>query len=113
MPRRANRTTPLVFHGTLYSDDDFTGTKLDSSAWFAWLTSATSFYYESSSGIFSAHHELRSRGGHYWIAYRRHAGRLHRLHLGKANQLTRERLEQAALALNPSAIDQELLMHSP
>ena len=69
-------------------------------AWFAWLTNARSFYYESPTGTFTAHHEHRTRGGQYWIAYRRQAGVLRRIHLGKPSQLTAQRLADAALALS-------------
>lgn len=100
MPRHANRSTPLVFSGVLYSDDTATGARLDSPAWFTWLTTASTFYYESPTGTFTAHHEHRTRGGQYWIAYRRQAGVLRRIHLGKPCQLTAQRLADAALTLS-------------
>lgn len=100
MPRRENRTTPKVVSGILYTDDAFTGTTIGSPAWFTWLGSASTFYYESPLGTFTAHHERRQRGGLYWVAYRRRAGRLHRLHLGKSDLLTPERLETIALSLS-------------
>ena len=99
MPRSANRTTPIVVSGILYTDDAFTGTVIGSPAWFIWLQSASTFYYESRLGTFTAHHERRQRGGLYWVAYRRRAGRLRRLHLGKPDLLTPERLEAIALSL--------------
>ncbi|MHB8753282.1 MAG: hypothetical protein ACYDBJ_29365 [Aggregatilineales bacterium] len=100
MHRRANRTTPLVLNDILYSDDAFTGAKLNSSAWFEWLVTASTFYYQGRLGSFTAHLEQRARGGQYWIAYRRQAGILRRVHLGKTNHLTREHLEQAVLTLD-------------
>src|SRR5258707_4489785 len=48
---------------------------------------------------FTAHHEHRQRGGLYWVAYRRRAGRLRRLHLGKPDLLILDRLEAIALSL--------------
>jgi LuxR family maltose regulon positive regulatory protein len=99
MPRSANRTTPLVVSGRLYTDDAFTGTVIGSPAWFTWLQSASSFYYKSRLGTFTAHQERRQRGGLYWVAYRRRSGRLRRLHLGKPDLLTPERLEAIALSL--------------
>jgi LuxR family maltose regulon positive regulatory protein len=83
----------------LYTDDTATGIALDTPAWFTWLTTATTFYYQSPDGFFTAHHEVRRRGGTYWIAYRRQNGRLHRLHLGKPGHLTRDRLDSVALSL--------------
>ncbi len=102
MPRQENRNTPKIVSGLLYTDDAFTGTPVGSPDWFAWLDSATTFYFESrsSTGTLTAHRERRQRGGFYWIAYRRRAGVLHRAHLGLAHLLTLPRLEQAALALN-------------
>ena len=100
MSRRENRTTPKIVSGRLYTDDAFTGTAVGSSAWFEWLDTASTFYFESPTGTFTAHCEHRQRGGMYWIAYRRRSGFLHRTHLGKAYQLTPSRLEQAALALS-------------
>jgi LuxR family maltose regulon positive regulatory protein len=102
MPRRANRTTPIVLSGHLYTDDEYTGTRVGSPAWFAWLATATTFYFEGHPGTFTAHCERRQRGDRYWTAYRRYQGRLHRIYLGKTDQLTPERLAEAALTLNPS-----------
>jgi LuxR family maltose regulon positive regulatory protein len=100
MPRHENRTTPKVVSATLYTDDAFTGTSVGSPAWFTWLDSAATFYYESRLGTFTAHREHRQRGGLYWVAYRRRTGHLRRSHLGKSHQLTPERLEATALSLS-------------
>jgi LuxR family maltose regulon positive regulatory protein len=100
MSRHENRTTPKIISGVLYTDDEATtGTRLDSPAWFAWLEGASTFYFEGRTGTFTAHCERRQRGGHYWIAYRRRAGVLRRCHLGKAHQLTLERLQTVAATL--------------
>jgi hypothetical protein len=88
MPRHANRKTPIVVSGILYTDDAFTGTAVGSPAWFAWLDTASTFYFEGTTGTFTAHRERRQRGGLYWVAYRRRSGILRRSHLGKAHQLT-------------------------
>jgi LuxR family transcriptional regulator, maltose regulon positive regulatory protein len=101
MSRHENRSTPKVVSGILYTNDAFTGTSVGSPAWFAWLATAATFYYQSRrGGTFTAHREHRQRGGQYWIAYRRRAGLLHRSHLGKPDQLTPDRLEQTALTLS-------------
>ena len=103
MSRHENRSTPKVIGGILYTDDPATtGTPVGSPAWFAWLTTASTFYYESRDGTFTAHREHRARGGPYWIAYRRRSGVLRRVHLGKPGHLTRERLENVALTLDLS-----------
>jgi hypothetical protein len=100
MPRHENRSTPKVVSGILYTDDAYTGTSVGSPAWFAWLNTASTFYYLSRfGGTFTAHREQRHRGGRYWIAYCRRAGVLHRSHLGKPDHLTPQRLEHIALTL--------------
>jgi len=104
MPRQEHRRTPKVMSGILYTEDAATGTPVGSLAWFAWLITASTFYYESRDGTFTAHREHRARGGSYWIAYRRRAGVLRRVHLGKPDRLTLDRLEQVALALSPDAL---------
>jgi LuxR family transcriptional regulator, maltose regulon positive regulatory protein len=43
--------------------------------------------------------ERRQRGGAYWVAYRTAAGRQHKVYLGKAEDLTPERLALVAAAL--------------
>ena len=99
MSRRASRKTPLVLSGYLYTDDAFAGTHLDSPAWFSWLSTATTFYYDGRPGSFTAHCERRQRGDLYWTAYRRQRGILRRVYLGKTDQLTAQRLEEVALLL--------------
>jgi LuxR family maltose regulon positive regulatory protein len=97
MSRQEHHRTPKVISAYLYTDDPATtGLRVGSPAW---LTTASTFYFESPQGTFTAHHERRQRGGSYWIAYRRRAGVLRRVHLGKPDHLTLERLEQVALTL--------------
>ena len=101
MARHENRTTPKIVSGYLYTDDILTtGTPVGSPAWFTWLETASSFYFEGRTGTFTAHRERRQRGGTYWIAYRRRAGVLHRSHLGKGPQLTVLRLNETASRLS-------------
>jgi LuxR family maltose regulon positive regulatory protein len=103
VPRGRHCRTPFVTSGLLYTDDEATtGTCLDTPAWFAWLQAGTTFYYDAQSGSFTAHCERRPRGGCYWIAYRRQVGILRRVHLGKPQQLTRQRLDEVLAFLNPS-----------
>ena len=100
MSRHENRTTPKVVSDRVYTDDAYTGTLVGSPQWFAWLSTASTFYYTSRFGCFTAHCERRQRGGRYWIAYRRRTGVLQRSHLGKPDQLTLLRLDEAALTLS-------------
>ena len=77
------------------------GLAVGSPAWFAWLAddAARSFSFRSPSGTCTARKERRQRGGAYWVAYRTAAGRQHKVYLGKAEELTSERLTLAAAAL--------------
>jgi LuxR family maltose regulon positive regulatory protein len=72
---------------------------VDTPAWFAWLEQATTFAFESPAGRFTARKERQARGGSYWKAYRTSHGTLHRVYLGKAHDLTLDRLNQAAATL--------------
>jgi hypothetical protein len=47
-------------------------------------------------GFMTVRKERRVRGGQYWVAYRRGGGRLHKIYLGRAAQLSQERLAQVA-----------------
>ena len=77
------------------------GLAVGSPAWFAWLAedASRSFSFRSAAGAYTARKERRQRGGAYWVAYRTAAGRQHKVYLGKAEELTPERLAVAAAAL--------------
>jgi AAA ATPase-like protein len=77
------------------------GLAVGSPAWFAWLAgdAARSFSFRSPAGSYTARRERRQRGGAYWVAYRTAAGRQYKVYLGKAEDLTPERLDAAAAAL--------------
>ena len=94
-------TTPTV-HGELLTwraaGADHT-LNVGSADWFAWLEGATSFAYQDSAGRFTARKERRQRGGWYWKAYRKLAGKLHRVYLGKTADLTAAQLTAAATTL--------------
>ena len=101
MPGKVNGTTPTVISGYLYTDDEATtGTRVGSAQWFAWLQTATTFYYNGgSSGTFTARRETRQRGGDYWLAYRQRGGVLRKMYLGKPEALTAVCLAEAARRL--------------
>lgn len=78
---------------------------LDTPEWWAWLALPTSssfaypIYDEQAGyirGFMTVRKERRVRGGEYWVAYRRSAGRLHKIYLGQAEQLSQARLERVA-----------------
>ncbi|TAK36417.1 MAG: hypothetical protein EPO21_03080 [Chloroflexota bacterium] len=68
-------------------------------AWYTWLDSNARFSFASAQGRFTAYKERRERGGWYWKAYCKRAGKLHRAYLGKTDQLTPERLHEVATTL--------------
>jgi len=64
-----------------------------SDVWYSWLTSesARSFTFRSQLGTFTARRE-RKRNGWYWYIYRKQKGKLRKAYLGKAKEITLERL---------------------
>src|SRR5437588_2755847 len=71
---------------------------VDTSDWYAWLRTASTFTFHSEHGTFTARKEPAGsrRGGEYWKAYRRRHGKLHRAYLGKSEELTLEQLKSVA-----------------
>jgi LuxR family transcriptional regulator, maltose regulon positive regulatory protein len=69
--------------------------RVESSDWFTWLAAKAniSFIYEGQSGRYNARREER-RGSLYWYAYRRRGGKLTKAYVGKAEELTLNRLEE-------------------
>jgi LuxR family maltose regulon positive regulatory protein len=97
------RRIPYVADGTLHVLESSDGPKMavGSPSWIAWLTdpATRSFSFKSASATYTARKENRTRGGEYWTAYRRHNGRLRKAYLGKAEDLTLDRLDGAAATL--------------
>lgn len=76
-----------------------------SPAWYEWLATAKKFSYKGQGGSFMAQCETRRNKG-YWYAYRRRAGKLFKAYLGRAEELTRERLSEISLSLTGQAFVQ-------
>jgi LuxR family maltose regulon positive regulatory protein len=93
---------PIVKDGLLWAAGEISSAAnsipIGSRRWQAWLATNTRFAFEGGAGHFSAQSELR-RGIAYWYAYRRRGGRLFKTYLGKSEELTPERLEQASAQL--------------
>src|SRR5262249_12896790 len=69
----------------------------ESAAWQSWLAQRSSFAFQSKDGYrFTARKETRARGGIYWVAYRKIRGKLTHTYLGRSEDVTLARLEQAA-----------------
>ena len=79
--------------------------RLDTAAWFIWLEtpSTVSFAYPIIdvgagwiAGYMTVRKERRQRGSQYWVAYRRQAGRVRKVYLGRSAQVTSTRLARVA-----------------
>jgi hypothetical protein len=103
------------------------GIRLESEAWWAWLELPSTYsfaypIYDSQAGyirgFMTVRKERRARGGEYWIAYRRTGGRVRKIYLGRAVQLTQQLLAATAerflaLAAPASTVGKEVrLGHS-
>jgi LuxR family maltose regulon positive regulatory protein len=97
------RRIPQVADGVLHVLDPSGGSEIAvaSPSWIAWLTdpATRSFSFQGPSCRYTARKEHRSRGGEYWVAYRKQGGKLHKAYLGKAEDVTLARLEDVAAAL--------------
>ena len=107
-----SKTTPQIRDQQLFCyPDPAPVCTVDSSAWFAWLETATAFRYFSAQrcNMFHGHGPLfapvsfrkeRRRQGWLWYAYRRVYGVLHKRYVGKSDGLTAAKLEETAVLLN-------------
>jgi LuxR family maltose regulon positive regulatory protein len=69
-----------------------------SAAWYSWLAEYDRFIYEGENRRFTARQEAL-RGGAYWYGYRRRNGKLRKVYLGKASDLTLDKLIAADLKI--------------
>lgn len=95
---------PIVRDGLLISTPGATPIAVGSAEWFDWLNGeARSFAFENEQGTFTARREVRA-GGQFWYAYRRKAGQLHKVYLGRSVDLDDEHLDEAARALASESV---------
>lgn len=94
----------IVRDGVLHLEQ--TCIQVGSPEWFSWLPQAGRFSYDGESGKFTAQCEQR-RKQVYWYAYRRSGGKLSKTYLGKTDELTFERLEEACFVLSGKALFQD------
>jgi LuxR family maltose regulon positive regulatory protein len=97
------RRIPQVTDGVLHVLDPSGGPEIAvaSPSWIAWLTdpATRSFSFQGLGCRYTARKEHRSRGGEYWVAYRKQGGKLHKAYLGKAEDVTLARLEGVAAVM--------------
>ena len=72
--------------------------QVGSQEWFDWLSRNSVFIVDGPACRYTARREQR-RGHAYWYAYRRHEGKLAKAYLGKADELTSERLDDVRALL--------------
>jgi hypothetical protein len=72
----------------------------ESPAWFAWLSTCSSFRFVGKLGRLTAHRELHNVSRAVWRAHRTIHNHTYNVHLGKTECLTIAALEQAAAALH-------------
>jgi LuxR family maltose regulon positive regulatory protein len=100
--RRSSK--PVAENGLLLIDDTgpdvSNAVRVGSPRWYRWLADAGNqgFLFKGEAGHFSARREVR-RGNPYWYAYRRRGGKLHKAYLGRSEEVTQERLDQASVRL--------------
>jgi ATP/maltotriose-dependent transcriptional regulator MalT len=104
MPKSAYYTLTWLSSSQAYELYEGQGEKaldpgLDSPAWSGWVSQLSSFAFHGHNGSYTARKEHRRRGGQYWYAYARVAGKLTKRYLGRGTELTLARLEQVAQAL--------------
>src|SRR6266487_5615307 len=100
---KKDQTTALVAGETLSYQRDGEDYQLPvgTSAWYAWLQTATLFRVRSPFGTFTMRREQagHKQGTWYWRAYRKRGGTLHRVYVGKVEEVTLERLDAVARQL--------------
>lgn len=92
----SNSAKPIVKENTLLVDA--TSIPVGSDLWYEWLATAKKFSFKSPKGCFAAQCEVR-RNRSYWYAYKRKNSKLLKAYLGKAEELTLERLIQVGVSL--------------
>ena len=79
---------------------------IDTADWFDWLTSVSAFCYSCQSSSVRLTVRQEKRGAHfYWYGYSRIDGKLHNSYLGKVENLTQERLEEACQMIYQQACE--------
>jgi predicted ATPase/DNA-binding CsgD family transcriptional regulator len=95
--------SPIIQNGILTNLRDGSPVQIvvDSSDWYAWLQTASTFTFRSEHGSFTAHKERAGnrRGRAYWRAYCTRQGKLHRAYLGQSEELALEQLQSVAAVL--------------
>jgi LuxR family transcriptional regulator, maltose regulon positive regulatory protein len=95
---------PQIVNGMVNTDALNIG--VGSAEWLDWLNEKKIrlFAFQGTTGKFTARLERKQHGSGYWIAYRKLKGKLHKVYLGKTEELTLEQLSHAAEKLSAEKI---------
>ena len=101
MDQVARRVTPPTVSNKVLSiitGDQENRITVGSHAWFVWLAAATRFVLVSTDITIQVRRERagNGRGSGYWRAYHKQRGVVHRVYLGRSEEMTDERLQAAA-----------------
>src|SRR5260370_1566134 len=100
-----NQTTALVEGETLsyQRDGEHSQLRVGTSAWYAWLQTATNFRVRGPFGTFTVRREQAGnhRGNSYWPAYRKSSGKLHPVYVGTSEEFTLEPLRTLPAPFSP------------
>ncbi|SRR6266487_6845471 len=90
---------------TYQQDEQAQTLMIGTPAWYSWLQTATTFTFTNDKGTFTARREQagNKRGGWYWRAYHKHAGKRRRVYLGRSQEVTRVGHGISLLASRPCA----------
>jgi LuxR family maltose regulon positive regulatory protein len=103
MPRGEHKATPKVIGTWFYHAEG--AIAIGSEEWWQWLQLGRSFYFEAPEGTFTAGKERRKGKDNFWYAYRRSSMRLHKVYLGRTEDLTMDRLVEVARRLDAKVRD--------
>ena len=89
-----------LLHMPDWEANEHSSVAVGSQRWYSWLGEEqnTSFSFRNDLGTFTVRRE-RKRHGWYWYIYRKSGGKLRKAYLGKAEELTLERLSLGATTL--------------
>jgi len=98
------QVSPIIQDGILTDLRDGSPLQIvvDSSDWYVWLQTASTFTFRSEHGSFTAYKERAGnrRGRAYWRANCTRQGKLHRAYLGQSEELALEQLQSVAAVLS-------------
>lgn len=102
----SNNQKDIIRDNYLVSSGGGEGVLVGGPEWFQWLETHTKFRVEGQGCKYSARKEKR-RNGHYWYAYKRSGGKLHKLYIGRSQEITSEHLQSMSHKLVNLCLDEQ------